>query len=174
MEEITKTLDFFNQIAIAVVILLIGLTLGLVARKILKKLLQELEVDKTLKKLGKDYPLERRLSNLAAYLIYLITLIIFLNQLGIASLVLYILGGIVLLLGGAIFILGVKDFLPNLMGGLVLYRKGYETGKKIQVNGIKGTIEKLGLLEMEIKTKKGEKIYFPNSLLSKSKVILSD
>ena len=45
-------------------------------------------------------------------------------------------------------------------------------GKKIKFNGIEGKICKLGMLELEIETKKGDTIYLPNSLLIKSKVWL--
>ena len=51
----------------------IGLIIGLVVRKVLRKLLHEFELDKTVERLGKDYSLEKRLSNLAAYVVYFIS-----------------------------------------------------------------------------------------------------
>ncbi len=174
MNEVLKAVEFhFYKIIVAVVILLVGLTIGLLVKRILNKILHEIELDKIVKRLGKSYSLEKRISDLAAYLIYFITLVIFLNQLGIASIVLYILVGAVLLLLGATFLLGIKDFIPNLVAGLMIYKKGYwKKGKKIKIDEIEGKIEKIGLVEMEIKTKKGDKIYLPNSLLIKSKVWL--
>lgn len=163
--------DYFLRAAGAVVILLVGLVIGLVVRKVLKKVLKEIELDKTIKKLGKDYSLEKKISSLAAYLVYLITLFLVLEQLRVTSVVLYIILGAVLLLVGLTFFIGIKDFLPNLIGGIIVYRKGYKVGRKIKVNGrVEGKIEKMGLLEMEVKTEKGDKIYVPNSLLIKSKV----
>ena len=100
-------------------------------------------------------------------------MVFFLKQLGVVSITLYLLIGAILLLIGATFLISIKDFIPNFIAGLVLYRKvDWEKGKEIKFNGVKGKIEKLGLLEIEIKSKKGEKIYVPNSLLTKSKVWL--
>jgi len=162
-----------NNVVGAVVVLLIGLIIGLIVKKLLRKILHEIELDKIVRRLGKKLSLERKISNLAAYLIYFFALIWSLNQLGITPIILYIIGGAILLLLGATFLLGVKDFVPNLIAGIAIYRKGcWKKGKKIKVNGVEGTIEKIGLVEMEIKTKKGDKIYMPNSLLIKSKVWL--
>jgi len=170
MWEVLKKVE---NIVGAVVVLLIGLIIGLIVKKILRKILHEIELDKIVKKLGKNYSLEKRISSLAAYLIYLITLVVFLNQLEITSIVLYILVGAILLLLGVTFLLGVKDFIPNLIAGLIIYKKGYwKKGKKIKINEVEGKITRLGLIEMEIKTKKGDKIHLPNSLLIKSKVWL--
>lgn len=164
-----------NNIIGAVVVLLIGLIIGLIVKKILKKILHEVELDKIVGKLGKKISLEKKISNLAAYLIYFFALVVSLNQLGITPIILYIIGGAFLLLMGATFLLGVKDFIPNLIAGIVIYKKGYwKKGKTIKINGIEGNIDKLGLLEMVIKTKKGDKIYVPNSLLIKSKVWLKN
>lgn len=164
-----------NNVIGAIVVLLIGLIIGLIVKKLLKKILHEIELDQIVKKLGKAYDLEKRISNLASYLIYFLFFVWALRLLGITSVILYILGGVILLLLGATFLLGVKDFIPNLVAGIVIYRKNYwKKGKKIKINGMEGKIDKLGLLEMEIKTKKGDKIYVPNSLLIKSKVWLKE
>lgn len=157
----------------AIVILLVGLIIGLVVKKVLAKVLHEIELDKIVNRLGKDYSLEKNLSSLAAYIIYFIALVIFLNQLGITSIVLYLVVGVILLLLGATFLLGVKDFIPNFMAGISIYRKGnLKEGKKIKVNNIEGKIIKFGLVEIEIETKTKDRIYIPNSLLVKSKVLL--
>ena len=157
----------------AVIILLIGLIIGLIVKKTLRKVLHEFELDKMVNKFGKNYSLERRLSSLAAYLIYFIVFVIFLNHLGITSVILYLIVGVILLLLVITFILGFRDFIPNFIAGILLYHKGkMKKGKKIKFNGIEGKICKLGMLELEIETKKGDIIYLPNSLLIKSKVWL--
>jgi small conductance mechanosensitive channel len=174
MRETIKIIgNQLNNIIGAIVILLIGLIIGIIVKKLLRRILHEIELDKTVKRLGKDYSLEKRISSLAAYFIYFVALVWSLNQLEIAPVVLYILVGTVLLLLGATFLMGIKDFIPNLIAGIVIHRKGrWKEGKKIKVKGIEGKIEKIGLLEMEIRTEKGDKIYLPNSLLVKSKVWL--
>ncbi len=172
MLELLKVIE--TKLA-AIVILLVGLIVGLVVRKVLKKVLHEIELDKNINRFGKNYKLESKLSNLAAYIIYFLALVIFLNQLGITSLILYVVAGVILLLLGGAFLLGVKDFIPNFMAGLSLSRKGdLAVGKKITVNKIKGKITKLGLLEIEVETRKKDKIFIPNALLVKSKFLLKD
>ena len=163
-----------TKLAMAV-ILLVGLIIGLVVKKILKKVLHEIELDKTVNRLGKDYSLENKLSQMAAYIIYFLALIIFLNQLGITSIILYLVAGIILLLLGATFLLGVKDFIPNFIAGITIYRKGnLAVGKKLTVNKISGKIVKMGLLEIEVETRKKDRIFIPNVLLVKSKFTLKD
>tara|TARA_Y100000310_G_scaffold331896_1_gene406404 strand:- start:777 stop:1361 length:585 start_codon:yes stop_codon:yes gene_type:complete len=173
-----KMLELFKIIETklaAVVILLVGLIIGLVVKKILKKVLHEVELDKTILRLGKNYSLENKLSGLAAYIIYFLALVIFLNQLGITFFILYLVAGVILLLLGATFLLGVKDFIPNLIAGITIYRKEkLAVGKKIKINNIAGKIVKLGLLEIEIETSKKDRIYIPNALLLKSKFLLKD
>jgi len=163
-----------KKILSGVTILLLGFLLGLIVKKILRKLLGEIELDKISEKLGKNYSLERRLSGVGAYLIYFITLILFLNQLGIEWIVLYIILGVLLLFMGATFLLGIKDFIPNLIAGIIIFRRGkFKKGKSIKVNGmIQGKIKKIGFLDLEVETKKKDVIYVPNSLLLKSKVWL--
>lgn len=174
MWEKIKTVEIhLNNVIGAVAVLLIGLIIGVIVKKLLKKILHELEIDKITARLGKKYSVEKRISNLAAYLIYFFAVVWSLNQLGIAPIILYIIGGVILLLLGATFLLGIKDFIPNSIAGIVIYKKGYwKKGKMIKINGMEGKIEKLGLVGMEIKTKRGDKIYLPNSLLIKSKVWL--
>ena len=168
-----KLLKIIEAKLAAVVILLVGLIIGLVVKKVLKRVLHEVELDKTIARLGKNYSLENKLSSLAAYVIYFLALVIFLNQLGITSIILYIVAGVILLLLGATFLLGIKDFIPNFIAGITIYRKGnLAVGKKIKVNNISGKIIKLGLLELEIETNKKDRIYVPNALLVKSKVLL--
>jgi len=156
----------------AIVVLLLGLIIGLIVKKLMRRILHEIELDKQVKRIGGDYGLEKRISNLAAYIVYFFALLWSLNQLGITPIVLYIIGGAILLLLLATFVVGIKDFVPNLIAGITINRRSlWETGKKIKVNGVEGIIKKVGWLEMEIETKKGDTIYMPNSLLIKSKVL---
>ncbi len=159
-----------DRVVGAILILLIGLLVGLIVNKLLNKFLQGIRLDKNIKKLGKNYSLEKRILKITTYLIYFFTIIFSLRQLGIVSITLYFVVGLILLLLGATILIGIKDFIPNFIAGLVLGRKNnWKKGKEIKFDGIEGKIEKLGLLELQIKTKKGEKIYVPNSLLTKSK-----
>ncbi len=159
-----------NSIA-AIVILLLGFILAKVAGRFVQKLLHEAELDKILRKAGAKVGFEEALAHAAEYVIYFITVVVALNQLGITTTVLYFLAGaLVIVLVLSVF-LGIKDFIPNFMAGLAIYKRElFKEGKTISVNGITGKVVKLSLLETRIKTAKKDIISLPNSLIIKSKV----
>ncbi len=165
--------SFFSKIVVAVIILLIGFIVGKVLGKLVQKGLKDLEVDKVLRKSGLRVGIEDILSRFAEFFIYFIAIIYVLNQLGLTITILYIIAAFVLLIMTASFILGIKDFIPNLIAGIVLHRKNFiKEGKRIKVNGMQGKIIAFTLLETRIKTKKGDVIYIPNSYITKSKVVI--
>ena len=135
-------------------------------------MLHEAEFDALLKKAGARVSFEAALSHIAEYFIYFITIIFALNQLGITTFVLYILAfAAVAVLIVSVF-LGMKDFVPNFMAGWYIYRKELvKEGKNIKINGVSGKVVKLSLLDTRIKTKKGDLIYMPNSVIIKSRII---
>ncbi len=158
------------SIIVGVVILLIGFGVGILAKKILIKILHEIELNKIMAKVGITYNLEKSVSVLVSYVIYLITIVLFLRELGIDSIVLYLVLGGVLTLIILTFLVGLKDVIPNFMGGLMIRRKGkLKEGKDITVNEIHGVIEKIGYLETEIKTHHGDILYVPNALFMRKK-----
>ena len=69
-------------------------------------------------------------------------------------------------------ILAVKDFIPNFVAGLTLYQKrNIKPGEKILVNNIEGEILNISLLETKVRTRNGDIVYIPNSILTKHVVI---
>lgn len=176
MEWLDKISDYMgatlNSIITAVVILLIGFILGKLAGRLLNKALHEAELDSILKKAGARLPLETVLAHLAEYFIYFVAVIFALNQLGITTVVLYIiaLAAMVILVLSAF--LGLKDFIPNFIAGIVVYRKGIiRDGDQISIDGVSGRVEKLSLLDTVVKTAKGDIIYIPNSIVVKSRIV---
>jgi len=166
--------NFFSNLVIAVVILLIGFIIGKILGRLIHKGLSELDVDKTLKKGGVKFGIEGFVSKVIEYFIYFLTIIFALNQIGLTTIVLYMIAGVVLIILAVSFILGIKDFIPNFISGIVIYRRGsfIKKGNKIKVNGIEGKVIALTFLEIRIKTKKGDIIYLPNSFITKSKVVV--
>jgi small-conductance mechanosensitive channel len=161
-----------NNVIAAVVILLIGFIIGKLAGRFIQKALHEAELDKILKKAGAKVTFEKALSQITEYFIYFITIIFALNQLGITTVVLYIiaLAAMVILVISAF--LGLKDFIPNFIAGLVIYRRDLiKEGKKVSINGVSGKVHKLSLLDTIIKTPKGDIIHIPNSVVVKSKIV---
>jgi small conductance mechanosensitive channel len=162
--------SYFYQVVLGIVILLIGFGLGILVKKFLYRVLKEVEINKLMRKVGITLNVEKSVSSLASYLIYLITIVFFLDQLGITSIVLYLVVGAILMLLILTFLVGLKDVIPNFVAWLILQKRGrVYVGKRVSVKEISGVVEKVGYLETEIKTEGGDTLYVPNSLFMKSK-----
>ncbi len=159
--EIVKA--YAGQVLQGIVILLIGFGLGVLSRKFALKIFREFNLNKFLGKIGITNDIENIVSIIISYVIYLFTIIIFLEKLLIKSLVLYLIAGGVLV--------GLKDVIPNFVGWIYLQRKKkIKEGKRVDVREISGRVERVGYLETEIKTDNGDILYVPNSLFLKSKL----
>ena len=122
-------------------------------------------------KVGFTHDLESMVSSVISYVIYLVTVVIFLDYLVIRSIVIYILLGAILTLIVLTMLVGLKDVIPNFIGWLYLQKKRnlIEEGRKVDIKEISGKVEKIGYLETEIKTERGDILYVPNRLFMKSK-----
>src|SRR3989338_8779812 len=119
--ELLQTAEsYVYNLTIGFIVLLVGLGLGVLLKKIVLKILQEIELNKVFGKVGLTYDLERWISSIVSFVIYLITLVVFLNQLGITSIVLYLIVGAILMLIVLTFIVGLKDVIPNLVAWFVI------------------------------------------------------
>lgn len=156
------------KLVAAITILLIGLILGRFFSNLVKRILKEVELNNIIKKEFKlDWPVEQFLVSFIRYLVYFVALVIALNQIGLASIVLYIILGIVLLFIIIFIILATKDFIPNVVSGfLIQHRKLLKKGDKIKVRDIEGKVVNITLTEVQIKSG-DEIIVIPNSVLSK-------
>lgn len=164
---------FLGKLIVAVVILLIGFIIGKLAERIIQKVLHELEVDRLIERTGVKFSLETVISNLAAYLVYLITIIMALNQLGLTTIILYIVVSGIIILIVVSTLLAIKDYIPNIIAGFFIFKKAkIKEGNKIKFNGTEGRVKKIGLVETEILTRNGDQIFIPNSILVKSKVLV--
>ncbi len=161
-----------NRFFVAILTLIVGVLVGHLLGKLLQRILHEIEFDKTIKKTTKiTFSLEKTLSNLLAYFIYFITIMLALKVLGWMVLVLKILSFLIILIIISALILIFKDILPNLAGGYLVHkRKMIAEGDEIEVGKIKGKVANTSLTTTEIRTKGGDLIYLPNSLLAKEKV----
>lgn len=161
---------YFYTVLIGIVILLIGFGLGILAKKISYRLLKEFGLNKIMFKVGITYNLEKWTSTVISYVIYLLTIVAFLDRLGISSIVLYLVAGAVLMLVILTMLVGLKDVIPNFIGWIYLQRnERMNEGHKVEIREIAGTIEKIGWLETEIRTDNNDILYVPNSLFLRSK-----
>ena len=161
---------YIYTIGAGIVILLVGFGFGLLAKKLIKKVLKDIELNKIMAKVGFTYDVEKGISLIVPYLIYLITVVFFLNQLGITSVVLYLVVGAILMLVILTFLVGLKDVMPNFVAWVLMQRGSkIKEGSKVEVREIAGKVEKVGYLETEIRTDSDDILYVPNSLFMKSK-----
>lgn len=161
------------KIAIAAIIVLLGFILGKLLGRLVKRALHEAEVDNILKKIGLKLSLENALSILTRYFIYIISITMALNQLGVTTAVLQlILGGIIILIVLFAFI-ALKDFVPNAIAGFFIYRKQLiKKGDVIKVHNISGKVENVGLVETEVIIKSKDKLYIPNLNIIRSELLV--
>ena len=161
--------SLLNQAAVGIVILIAGLALGLLIKKVSYRIFQEITLNKMASDVGFSYNVEYWISSLLSYAVYLFTIILFLDQLGIRSIVIYltIAGIIVLLL--LTFIVGLKDIIPNFMGWMYIRRtKTVQEKKVLELPQVSGMVQHIGYLETKIKTKNGDVLHVPNSLFLKN------
>ena len=68
-------------------------------------------------------------------------------------------------LGGMAVALAAQDSIGNLIGGLLLYiNKSFKIGDGIEINNMKGTVNKLGLRSVNIVDAVGSSIVLPNKM----------
>ena len=165
--------QLFTKFIVAVVILLIGFVIARIVGKLTSKLLHEIELNNILKKAGVKFELEDLLSHAATYFIYFITVIWALNALGLTTTILNMISAAFLVLIIISILLAVKDFVPNMISGFFIYSKNIiKPGDKIKIDNMSGTVEKISLVETEIKTSSGDMIHIPNSTLTKKEIII--
>ncbi len=162
----------FVNLVIAIVIILIGLVIGKVLEKVIYQMLKEIELNKFLKKsTGVRINADHLISNFFSYFIYFISFVAALDQIGVASVILYLLSGAVLVLILFSFFLAIRDLFPNFIAGIYLYRKEkLKEGNKIEIDDIRGELIHVDLLQTKIKTKKGDILFLPNSIVANSKI----
>ncbi|MBU1976228.1 MAG: mechanosensitive ion channel family protein [Nanoarchaeota archaeon] len=165
-----STIDpVINQIVITILILLIGFIAGKLIGRLIQVGLKEIQLDKQIKRLIRfDLQLSKWVGSLVSYAIYAASIIIALARLKLMGYVMYVLL-IVILVVFVMSILGfVKDFLPNVLAGIYLKKRGFfKPGDKILLPNIKGKIVSINWLETEIYTNGKDKVFIPNSVFSK-------
>mgnify|MGYP001592035162 CR=1 FL=1 len=152
----------FQNILVAILILLIGLTLGSLTGRFVRKAILALEVKKYFK-----FQIELIASRIAAVIVYVLSVLIALINLGLATPILYAIIIILLTLtAGAVFLV-LKDFIPNIIAGAALQRRELRKGSMIKFGNVSGKVEEFMITETRIRSG-NDLIHVPNSLLWKS------
>ncbi len=161
-----------TNIVASLLVIGFGIVIGNILSVLTKKLLESFEVERLLKKINIQFPVEEFLSISVRYIFYLGGLILGLTFLGLGEIVLIgvLIGVLVILI---VFILAaIKDLIPNFFAGVLIYFK-----KKIRKNEIisfeqaEGKVTKISLLDTRLKMKDGDIVIVPNVLILKSKIV---
>jgi len=163
-----------NNVLLAIIILLVGFILGKMLSKLLQRVLVEIKLNKILEEITSiKFQLEEFLSHLLLYFIYFISIITALRQLGIATEILNILSGVIIVLIGIFIVLSVKDFIPNIISGIVIHQKDViKKGDKIEFKNVSGKVIEITLLDTKLETTRGDTIIIPNVNLTKNEFVI--
>ena len=116
---------------------------------------------------SKDHLVTDFLSNLISLLLMVILIMICLSILGWGQITDKILAGA----GLTTFIIGfaLKDIGENFLAGIMMaFKRPFRLGDTVEVNNIKGKVEKMTLRETLIKTLDGRHVFVPNGMILKN------
>src|SRR3989338_810360 len=166
-----KLKPIFSNILVSVIILFIGFILGKIVGRVIEKILQEIELNEFINKLIKvDIPLESFIGKTVQYIIFCIGIAFALDVLGLASFIGYVFSAIILLIIIGSFLVASKDFLPNIIAGIMIYRKKlFTVNETIEIDFCEGKVISFNLFETKLKTKSGDIIHIPNSFITQKK-----
>lgn len=165
---------FFLKMVIALIIILVGFIVGRVFGRIIQKVLHEVELNRIIKRSFKiKVSVEEMAGSITSYLIYFVTVILALKEIGVATLVLDFLLGAIIFVVILAFFLSVKDFIPNMVAGISIHqKKSIKKGDVIRVKDCEGAVVYIDLIETRIKTKSGDVLHVPNSIVLKEMVLV--
>ncbi len=156
-----------SEIIVALIILLIGFIVGKLIGKTAHWVLRTLDVNKYWKELtGMNWRIDAAVSGILSGIIYFIVIVMVLNVLGLSAIIAKILGFGVMIIIFISFILAWKDFIPNYIDGLRLYKR-LKIKEVVIVDEIKGTVEEITWTDTKIVTEKGDHLYIPHSTFLK-------
>ena len=152
--------DFFFNLIIALLILVIGFRVINVMRKVLDKILVRSKIDVTLKTF---------LNSAANISMKVLVIFMAVTQLGVAS------SSIIALLGSAALAVGLslQGSLANIAGGVILlFIKPFRVGDYIleEGSGKEGTVKAIGIIYTELLTADKKAVMVPNGNLANSSI----
>ena len=163
--------QWLTKIEIALIIFFVGFIIAKLASRIIKKLLAEAEINRILESAGCK-PISNTIGTITQYIIYVITLLVILQQFGLTKLVLaivFISATIVIIIS---LLLAIREFIPNFAAGIFVRKKLKPyLGKNIQIGTVKGKLKNYGLTGSMLVDK--EEYYIPHLYTSKQKIKLS-
>jgi small conductance mechanosensitive channel len=146
-----KFFAYLPQLTTSAIILVVGYIIIRILIKLIEKVFDKVDFDRAM---------ETFIENAARVVLYFILIIIILSNFGINV------SGLIAGLGIMGFIIGfaLKDTLGNLASGFfILFYKPFRVGDWINVAGIVGGVEKVGIAACELRSPDNTKITIPNN-----------
>ena len=172
-ETITTISDAFkvvsNNVVVSFVILFFGLVIGKIIEKSLQFVFNYFEIDKQIFKfLGIKLHVKEIIPTLIAYVVYIITIVMSLTQLGISIKVISIFFLIIIILMIISVIISLFEAIPNIIYGVSMLRNSnFSVGDKITIENYSGIVKEINLTSIALEKKSGELIILPSSFLRK-------
>lgn len=162
-ETIQSVSGFFNNLSLQKLITIVLLFVGcMVAMKIILKL-----VDRAFVRLEMEKSLHTFIHAALRVILWLITLCIVLDYIGVPMTSLVALLGVL----GLAVSLAIQGTLSNLAGGIqVLVSKPFKAGDYVEAGGVGGTVKEVGLAYTKLATVDNKVISIPNGQISGEKI----
>lgn len=167
---ISNSIPFVNDIVIAILIVFLGFIIGKILGKVVKKVLSSFKIDASLKKTFslRTSNVEKFISGFVSFIIYLVSIIMALNYVGVTTFILNILFVVIIVVVAISTILALKDLVPNLIAGIqIRIDELIREGDTIRTKDVEGEVIDLTLLDTKIKNFKGDLFVIPNSIFLK-------
>lgn len=162
-----------DRVVVAVLVFLIGFIIAKLLGRFVERILREAEINSFAPDFLKGVAIDSIIARLVEYAVYVCTIILTINRLGLTKIFAYSIALGLFFVFILSFILGIKDFLPNLFAGVsIIRKKKFKKGQTVFVDDIEGVIQEINLQEIIIITKKGDKIFVPNSYILKNKLLV--
>lgn len=164
MEKIlNKVTEFISNVWENVLIAVIILVAGYFLTKLLMKIIK-----RWLDKSNMDFSLEKFILNTVRVICYIVLIISALSQLNIST------TGLIACFsaGAAAIALALKDSLSNIACGIILlFSRPFVTGDVIEIEGDVCTVLQIDLIHTKVQTFDNKCIVIPNSVVSNEKVV---
>ncbi len=151
--------DFLPKIALAILVLVVGLFIIKYIKKALFLFFQKTEFDEVL---------EKFLYSFIGIILKVILLVIVISILGVK------IGAFIAIFGAMVFAIGMalQGSLSNFAGGvLILFFKPFKIGDYIETEGIKGIVVDMQIFNTIIETFDGQKVILPNGAVSNGTIV---
>ena len=153
----------------ALVIIFVGFVVARLLGLFIKMAMKEAKVNVRLSNLtGVQVSIEEIVSTVLVYVVYFLTIVMALNQIGLTSRVFDIVAISVIVIMLVSIAIALKDFFPNVVAGIYLLHWGFvKKGQKVKVDTTEGIVKEINLLETKIETKDKDILLVPNAQMVK-------